>query len=312
MQIRSITILQLVYVLLVALLQLVNMTSISRVNADGLSVFYRSAGSPSAPTILLLHGFPTSSHQFRNLLPLLGIDYHVLAPDLPGFGFTEVPAERRYVYTFANLATTIGAFLDALEVEKFAVYAFDYGAPTAFRLAVQRPDAITAVLSQNGNAYAEGLSGFWDALKPLWETNSTEARAGAARLVADPSFTTMQYAEGFPKSVAAGIPPETWSLDVALLQRPGNVDIQVDLFFDYRTNVAAYPKWQRWLREKQPPVLAVWGRGDYIFVPPGADAFKKDVPDAEVHLLDAGHFALETREPVFAALIKEFLQRKLR
>ena len=282
----------------------------ARVNADGVSVFYRHAGSATAPTILLLHGYPTSSHQFRNLIPLLAEDYRVLAPDLPGFGFTDVPSSRNYTYTFANLATTVAAFLDALKVEKFAVYIFDYGAPTAFRLALQRPDAVTAILSQNGNAYDEGLGPFWDMLRPLWAKNTDENRAGAAKFDLDPQSTKTQYTLGFPDD-GSFVPPETYTLDVALLQRPGNVDVQVALFYDYRTNVALYPEWQRYLRERQPPVLAVWGRNDPIFVAPGADAFKRDVPGAEVHLLDAGHFALEGKEAVFAAFIKEFLRRKV-
>ena len=281
----------------------------AHVDADGVSIFYRYAGDPKAPTILLLHGYPSSSFQYRNLIPLLATRYRVIAPDLPGFGFTDVPAARNYTYTFANLATTIGHFLDALDVKRFAVYIFDYGAPTAFRLALERPDSVTAIISQNGNAYNEGLGPFWDTLRPLWADNTDANRAAAAAFVRDPATTKAQYSAGFPDGGAA-VPPETYTLDFALLQRPGNVDIQVALFYDYRTNVEAYPTWQKWLREKQPPVLAAWGKNDNIFVPPGVEAFKRDVPGAEVHLLDTGHFALEGYEKAFAALILEFLKRK--
>ena len=281
----------------------------SHVDADGVSVFYRHAGNPQNPTMLLLHGYPSSSFQFRNLIPLLAPHYYVLAPDLPGFGFTDVPAARNYTYTFANLATTTGCFLDALHVKRFAVYIFDYGAPTAFRLALQRPDAISAIVSQNGNAYDEGLGPFWDNLRPLWADDSTANRAAAAAFARDPASTKAQYTDGFPDG-GARVPPETYTLDVALLGRPGNIDTQVALFYDYRTNVEQYPAWQQWLREKQPPVLAVWGKNDPIFVPPGAEAFKRDVPGAEVHLVEAGHFALEGLEKAFAGLILEFLKRK--
>lgn len=275
------------------------------VSADGLKVFYRHAGSPSAPTILLLHGFPSSSHQFRNLIPLLASKYHVVAPDLPGYGFTVVPPEREYKYTFANFATTIGAFLDALAIKKFAVYIFDYGAPTGLRLALKRPDAVAAIISQNGNAYVEGFGeAFWAPVKKYWATGSQED-GDALRQFFELPATKWQYTNGAKDPDA--IAPEAWTLDQALIDREGNKDIQLALFYDYRTNVALYPAIQEYFKRSDVPVLAAWGKNDEIFVAPGAEAFKKDVKKLEVKYLDAGHFAIETNEETVAGWIDDFL-----
>lgn len=275
------------------------------VNVDGLSLFYRTAGSSSNPTILLLHGFPSSSHQYRNLMPLLADKYHVLAPDLPGFGFTSIPAERRYSYKFSSLATTVGLFLDALSIKKFSVYIFDYGAPTALRLMLDRPGAVTAIISQNGNAYDEGLGAFWDPIRKYWASGAQEDREALIPALLEFGPTKWQYEFGSPHPDS--IAPETYHLDAALMKRPGNFDIQLDFFKDYASNLPLYPKFQDYFREKQLPVLAVWGKNDLIFVPPGAEAFKRDLPKAEVHLIDAGHFAVETHTEYIAELMLKFL-----
>jgi pimeloyl-ACP methyl ester carboxylesterase len=282
-------------------------TKNSNISVDGVNVFYRSAGSPSSPVILLLHGFPSSSHQYRNLIPLLALNYHVIAPDLPGFGFTVVPETRQYKYTFASLATTVGAFVDALKISKFAIYIFDYGAPTGLRLALERPEAITAIISQNGNAYVEGLGAFWDPIKAYWASKSTSDREVLRNSILTFAATKWQYHNGAPNPES--VAPETYYLDQALMERPGNKDIQLDLFGDYGTNLPLYPKFQEWFRTSNVPVLAVWGKNDEIFVPPGAEGFKKDVKKLEVHLLDAPHFAIETNERAFAGLILGFLQK---
>ncbi|KAJ6504473.1 Alpha/Beta hydrolase protein [Mycena vulgaris] len=284
-------------------------TAIKSVVVDsGISVFYRTASpanNPAAPTILLLHGFPTSSHQYRHLIPLLAKYYNVVAPDLPGFGFTTVPAERKYTYTFAALSRTIGAFLDALSIESFAVYIFDYGAPVLLRLALERPTAITAIITQNGNAYTEGLGAAWAPIQKYWETGSAEDRAAVAAGVLTFDTTKWQYTHG--SRTPDAIEPESYTLDWALLTRPGNFDIQLDLFKDYQNNVALYPKFQAYFRESQVPLLAVWGKHDAFFIPPGAEAFKRDLPKAEVIFLDAGHFAGETETAEIGRLMLEFL-----
>jgi pimeloyl-ACP methyl ester carboxylesterase len=283
------------------------MTKISTIKVDDLDLFYRSAGSPSSPTIILLHGFPSSSHQYRNLIPLLSQKYHVLAPDFPGYGFTVVPTERNYSYTFANLATTTIAFLDALKISKFAVYIFDYGAPVALRIALQRPSAITAIITQNGNAYVAGLGAFWNPFKAYWASNSASDRATLKDSLLIFAATKWQYHNGNPDPES--VPPETYHLDQALMERPGNKDIQLDLFKDYATNVPLYPQFQAYFRDSRVPVLAVWGKNDEIFVKEGAEAFRADVGESrfEIHLLNAPHFALEGREELFAGLIEGFL-----
>ena len=282
-------------------------TAHKTIEVDGLSLFYRTAGSSTSPTILLLHGFPSSSHQYRKLIPLLAGKYHVLAPDLPGFGFTTVPSDRQYSYKFSSLATTVGLFLDALSIEKFAVYIFDYGAPTALRLALQRPNAITAIISQNGNAYEEGLGAFWDPIRKYWKSGAQEDRDALVPTLLGFPPTEWQYVYGSPHPESIG--PETYHLDYALMSRPGNNDIQLDLFKDYETNLPLYPEFQDFFRKTQVPLLAVWGKNDLIFVPPGAEAFKRDLPKAEVHLIDAGHFAVETDTGLIAELILGFMSK---
>lgn len=280
----------------------------SFVAAGGFNIFYRFAGPVDAPVVLLLHGFPSSSHQYRNLIPLLSKKYRVIAPDLPGFGFTDVPTAQNYKYTFANLATSIGAFLDVLNIKKFSVYIFDYGAPVALRIALTGKYDIQAIFTQNGNAYEEGLGDFWAPIKKYWKSGSNEDREVLRQSLLNFDITKFQYTSGTPSSITT--PPETYTLDYYLISREGNNDIQLDLFYDYRTNVELYPDFQKWLRETQVPLLAFWGKHDVIFIPPGAEAFKRDVKDAEVHLLDAGHFAVESNTDEIAGLILEFLEKK--
>ncbi|KAF2707648.1 alpha/beta-hydrolase [Pleomassaria siparia CBS 279.74] len=272
----------------------------------GEKIFWRESGSVHSPTILLLHGYPSSSHQFRNLIPILAPKYRVIAPDLPGFGFTEVPST--YDYTFDNLADTIDEFLEKIPhpPTKFSIYIFDYGAPTGLRLATKHPEKIEAIISQNGNAYLEGLGEFWNPVKELWANNSKENQ-DALRPFLEIDGTKSQYVQGAQDPSA--IAPESYMLDQALLDRPGNKEIQLQLFYDYRNNVALYPKWQEYFRVSQVPLLAAWGKNDFIFIPPGAEAFKKDLPKAEVHLLDAGHFLLETNAVQQGKLILEFLKK---
>lgn len=272
----------------------------------GEKIFYRTAGLIDAPTILLLHGFPSSSHQYRNLIPLLATKYRVIAPDLPGFGFTELPST--YKYSFDNIAKTIGTFLETIPSppEKYSIYIFDYGAPTGLRLALSKPSAVSTIFSQNGNAYVEGLSAFWDPIKKYWASDSTEDREALAGFLKIEG-TKWQYETGTPNPNS--IAPETYTLDQALMDRPGNKDIQLDLFKDYENNVKLYPEFHKFFRESQVPLLAVWGKDDEIFPPPGAEAFKRDLPNAEIHLLDAGHFAVETETEEIARLMLAFLEK---
>jgi pimeloyl-ACP methyl ester carboxylesterase len=279
--------------------------SIHKVEADGVRVFYREAGDADAPVILLLHGFPSSSFMFRELMLRLADEYRVIAPDLPGFGFTEVPAERKYVYSFDQLAKTIDAFTVALNLCRYAIYIFDYGAPTGLRLAMAHPERVAAIVSQNGNAYEEGLGDAWVPIRQYWASPTAENRATIAKAILNFDGTKWQYTHGVknPDSVA----PESYTLDAALLERPGNKDIQLDLFLDYASNVKLYPKFQEYLRKSKPPLLAIWGKNDPFFIPPGAEAFRKDIPDAKVQFLDTGHFAIETHGAEIAAAMKEFL-----
>ena len=274
---------------------------------DGNRIFYREAGPATAPNLLLLHGFPTSSHMFRNLIPALADRYHVVAPDLPGFGFSDAPDPRRFLYTFENLAKAIDKFTQLIGLQSYAIYVFDYGAPVGLRLALSHPERITAIVSQNGNAYAEGLSEGWNPIQKYWK-EPNEANRTALRDFLKPEATKWQYTYGVQD--ASLVAPEAYELDSALLARPGNDEIQLDLFLDYASNVALYPKFQEYFRAKQPPVLAVWGKNDPFFLPPGAEAFKRDIP-AEVHFYDTGHFALETHHREIAEAIREFLARKL-
>ncbi|KAH7399282.1 Alpha/Beta hydrolase protein [Pyrenochaeta sp. MPI-SDFR-AT-0127] len=274
--------------------------------SSGENVFYREAGLSTNPTVLLLHGYPSSSHQYRKLIPVLSPHYHVIAPDLPAFGFTSVP--DNYTYTFDNIAETVDTFLTELPnpPQKYSIYVFDYGAPTGFRIALKHPEKIQAIISQNGNAYDEGLGAFWDPIKLLWASNEASTR-DPLRPFLEIEGTKGQYFGGTVDPSA--ISPESYSLDQYLLDRPGIKEIQLDIFYDYRTNPPLYPSWQKWLRESQVPVLAVWGKNDPIFVYPGAEAFKRDVEKAEVHLLDASHFAVESHANEIGALIIAFLGR---
>ena len=282
----------------------VPVTSIHRIEADGISVFYREAGPPDAPVVLLLHGFPTSSFQYRELIPRLADRYRVVAPDLPGFGFTVVPEERNYKYSFDALADTMLAFTDALGLKRYALYVFDYGAPTGFRLAMARPERVTAIVSQNGNAYEEGLGDAWAPIQRYWrEPNS--ANREAIREVLSPEGIRWQYTEGVANPDA--IAPEGYTLDAAMIARPGNADIQLDLFLDYANNVKLYPKFHQYFRKFKPPLLAIWGKNDPFFIPPGADAYKRDNPNATVQFLDTGHFALETHVEEIAIVMRAFL-----
>jgi pimeloyl-ACP methyl ester carboxylesterase len=275
---------------------------------DGFEIFYREAGSKTAPTILLLHGFPTSSHMFRNLIPSLADRYHVIAPDLPGFGFTDAPDRRHFPYTFENLAKVIGKFTESIGLDRYAIYVFDYGAPVGFRLALAHPERVAAIISQNGNAYEEGLSQGWNPIQKYWNEPTAENRAALGDFLT-PETTRFQYLHGVPDATL--VAPEAYQLDSALLSRAGNDEIQLDLFLDYASNVALYPKFQEYFRTKRPPLLAVWGKNDPFFLPPGAEAFKRDNPNAEVHFYDTGHFALETHHREIADTIQEFLNRKL-
>jgi pimeloyl-ACP methyl ester carboxylesterase len=275
---------------------------------DGLKIFYREAGAKTAPHLLLLHGFPTSSHMFRNLIPALADRYHVVAPDLPGFGFSDAPDRKKFRYTFENLAKVMDSFTQTISLDRFAVYVFDYGAPVGFRLALAHPERITAIISQNGNAYEEGLSDGWNPIQKYWKEPNAENRA-ALREFLTPEATKWQYLHGVPDETL--VAPESYQLDSALLARPGNDEIQLDLFLDYASNVALYPRFQEYFRTKTPPLLTVWGKNDPFFLPPGAEAFKRDNPTAEVHFYDTGHFALETHASEIARIIGEFLNRKL-
>lgn len=282
-------------------------TSIRRVEADGVTVFYREAGPANSPVVLLLHGFPTSSFQYRDLIPRLADRYRVIAPDLPGFGFTEVPEQRRYKYSFDALATTVLAFTDALQLKSYALYVFDYGAPVGFRLAMARPERVTAIVSQNGNAYEEGLGDAWDPIRKYWAAPTTENREVIRKNILTLEGTRWQYTHGVtnPGSVA----PESYTLDWALLQRPGNNEIQLDLFLDYASNVKLYPKFQEYFRKSKPPLLAIWGKNDPFFIPAGAEAFRRDNPNATVQFLDTGHFALETHVEEIAVAMRDFLEK---
>ncbi len=274
----------------------------STLKVGPVNVFYREAGVVGKPVLLLLHGFANSSHYFRHLMPLLASRFHLIAPDLPSFGFTAVD-EESYQYTFAQLTQTIQAFVDALQLRRFAIYVFDYGAPIGFNLAVADPSRITAIISQNGNAYEEGLgAGPWAPLRAYWKQPSAGIRE---QLKARMSLDGVREAYFQGVSDGSTIEPEAYWLDAALLARPGMMDLQVDLKLDYKANIERYPLYQKYLRANQPPLLAIWGKNDSFFIPPGAEAFKRDVPNAVVKFLDAGHFALETNlDDIASAILK--------
>ncbi|WP_333681402.1 alpha/beta hydrolase [Dyella sp.] len=273
-------------------------------NVDGLNVFYREAGSPDKPKLLLLHGFPSSGHMFRDLIPLLSDSFHIVAPDLPGFGLSDMPPREQFAYTFDHIADVIDRFTEVVGFDRFAVYVFDYGAPTGFRLAVKHPERITAIISQNGNAYEEGLSDGWNPIRAYWQDPS-QANRDALRAFLAPETTRWQYVHGVADE--ALVSPDGIALDNYYLARPGAHDVQLDLFLDYQSNVALYPTFQMYFRTHRPRFLAVWGKHDPFFLPPGAEAFKRDIPDARVQFVDTGHFALETHAKDIAHAIREFL-----
>jgi pimeloyl-ACP methyl ester carboxylesterase len=275
---------------------------------DDVKVFYRQAGNSADPTVLLLHGFPTSSFMYRALIPMLADRYHVIAPDMPGFGLTEVPENVKYQYTFDQLAKTMHRFTEVLELERYAMQVFDYGAPVGWRLAAARPERVTALISQNGNAYEEGLADGWIPIRKYWGDPSAANRE-AVRQFVTPEAIQWQYTHGVKD--LSRVAPDTYLLDAALTARPGNVDIQLDLFLDYATNVARYPEFQAYFRKHRPPLLAVWGKNDPFFLAAGAQAFKRDLPSAEVHFFDTGHFALETHVDEIDPVIRDFLDRSV-
>jgi len=275
-----------------------------KVDVDGIRVFYREAGPNAAPTILLLHGFPTAGHMFRDLIPQLADRFRLVAPDLPAFGQSDMPARGTFTYTFENIANVIDRLTEVIGLRRFAVYVFDYGAPVGFRLAMRRPERITAIISQNGNAYEEGLSAGWDPIRAYWEVPS-QANREALRTLLSPETTVWQYTHGVPDSTS--VSPDGYSLDNFYLARPGADEVQLDLFGDYKSNVALYPAFQQYFRTSRPPLLAVWGKNDPFFLPPGAEAFRRDIPGAVVRFFDTGHFALETHAHEIAATIRDFV-----
>src|SRR5215469_14900812 len=283
----------------------VPLTSVHKVEADGVQVFYRDAGAANDPVILLLHGFPTSSFMFRELIPRLASEYRMIAPDLPGFGFTDVPSQRQYAYSFDQMAVTIEAFTQVLKIDHYAIYVFDYGAPIGFRLAMAHPERVIALVAQNGNAYEEGLGDAWGPIRKYWADPTAENRAILRQSVLTAEGTRWQYTHGVanPEKVA----PESYTLDAALLERRGNKEIQLDLFLDYASNVKLYPRFHEYFRKSTPPLLAIWGRNDPFFIPAGAEAFRKDLPHATVQFLDTGHFALETHVVDIAEAMRNFL-----
>ncbi len=271
-------------------------------DVDGAKVFYREAGPSAAPKLLLLHGFPTSSHMFRDLIPLLADRLHLVAPDLPGFGKSDMPQR----HTFDQLAETIDRFTDVIGFDRYAVYVFDYGAPTGLRLAVKHPERITAIISQNGNAYEEGLSDGWDPIRAYWQ-DASAANREVLRAFLRPEATVWQYTHGVPDTTA--VSPDGYTLDNYYLGRPGAAEYQLDLFGDYKSNVALYPTFQKYFRTHKPPCLAAWGNGDPFFLPAGAEAYQRDIPNAVVRFFNTGHFALETHAMEIAAAIRELFAR---
>ena len=284
------------------------MNSVKYLNADvdGFRVFYREAGPPAAPALLLLHGFPSAGHMFRDLIPALSDHYHLVAPDLPGFGQSAMPPREEFTYSFENIARVIDRFTEVIGFGRYTIYVFDYGAPTGFRIALKHPDRIAAIISQNGNAYEEGLSDGWNPIRSYWQ-DSSAANRDALRAFLKPETTHWQYTHGVEDLTA--VSPDGQSLDNYYLARPSADEVQLDLFGDYKSNVALYPAFQSYFRTHKPPLLAIWGRNDPFFLPAGAEAFKRDIPDAVVRFLDTGHFALETHATEIAAEICAFLSR---
>jgi pimeloyl-ACP methyl ester carboxylesterase len=275
---------------------------------EGVKVFYREAGPKTGPIIVLLHGFPTSSHMFRNLIPFLADRFRVIAPDYPGYGESDAPDHKSFTYSFDHYAALIDVLLERLGAKRYAMYLMDYGAPVGWRLALRHPDQITALVIQNGNAYDEGLKAFWDPIKKYWQDGTDESR-NALRKLLTLETTIFQYTDGVADK--SRVSPDNWIHDQALLDRPGNAEIQLDMLYDYRTNLPLYPKVQAWLRERQPPALIVWGKNDFIFPADGAHPYKRDLKDLEFHLIDSGHFLLEDRPDEVFPLIHDFLDRKV-
>ncbi|PWT92276.1 MAG: alpha/beta hydrolase [Proteobacteria bacterium] len=274
---------------------------------DGVRMFYREAGPVDGPVVLLLHGFPTSSHMFRNLMPLLADKYRVIAPDYPGFGQSDVPDHQKFVYSFGHYADMVDALLGQIGTRRYAMYVMDYGAPVGYRLALKHPERVSALIVQNGNAYEEGLKESWEPIKSYWSSGSDKDREALSVLV-KPETTRFLYTDGVRD--VSRISPDNWTLDQALLDRPGNKDIQLDLLYDHRTNVPLYRQFQQFFRDRKPPTLIVWGKNDKVFPEAGAHAYRRDLPDAELHILDTGHFALEDKLDEMAPLIRDFLDRK--
>src|ERR1700721_2834340 len=275
-------------------------------DVDGLKIFYREAGAPDAPVLLLLHGFPSAGHMFRDLIPQLADRFHIVAPDLPGFGQSDMPARSNFTYTFDNIAGVVDRFTEVIGLKRFAIYIFDYGAPTGLRIATKHPDRITAIISQNGNAYEEGLSEGWNPIRAYWQDPSSANRE-ALRALLKPETTVWQYTHGAPDPTR--VSPDGYTLDNFYMARPGVADVLLDLFGDYNSNVGLYPTFQQYFRTYKPPLLAAWGKNDPFFLPPGAEAFKRDIPNATVRFFDTGHFALETHAAEIATAILEFFPR---
>jgi pimeloyl-ACP methyl ester carboxylesterase len=285
-----------------------NVTHHRTAEIDGIEIFYREAGPADAPVVLLLHGFPTSSHMFRNLIPALSDRYRVIAPDYPGYGQSAMPDRARFSYTFDRFGELVDGLLGKLRVTAYAMYVMDYGAPVGWRLALKHPERLTGLIVQNGNAYDEGLKEFWDPIKRYWASGA-EAERKALHMLVTPEITKFQYTDGVAD--VSRVAPDNWVHDQALLDRPGNADIQMDLFYDYRTNLPLYPAVQAYFRKHRPPTLIVWGKNDSIFPADGAHPYKRDLPDVEFHLFDTGHFVLEDKADEVFPLIRDFLDRKI-
>ena len=276
---------------------------------QGIDIAYREAGDPTKPTIVLLHGFPTSSHMYRELIPQLAQNYHVIAPDYPGFGASAMPAVTDFDYSFANFSTVVDELLQQKDVKKYAMYLMDYGAPVGFRLFAKHPERVTGFVIQNGNAYDEGLEKFWDPIKAYWDEPSTDNREGLRDSLLTMGATKWQWTHGIPEEKLELVSPDNWHHDQYLLDRPGNKDIQLEMFLSYGTNVTEYPKWQKLFREHQPETLIIWGKGDYIFPESGAHPYERDLTNVEKHIIDTGHFALETHLDFISERIESFMPR---